>query len=348
MRRSLVKLTLQGFFPLYFIEKFMLLNDILKLDIKLLVAFTTIMEEGSVSRAAEKLGVTQPALSKSLQRLRDVFKDSLFTRQAYGLTPTARAAELHDMIQPILNSLSELMSPNALDLKNLDRRFKLRVDEGDLENFIEPLLASIQDEAPNVRLAITAWGDSQFDELISGHVDLGIMRINDTPGNIRSKLVGHMEACILLGEAHPLFHQEMVSLKELLEHKVVKPNWRHNRNSSFTRTEQKLKQQGYILKPTLETDSLMATMQAVKQGMALVTSRSIGDLFLKIMCKDNCMIPVKILPIPQEVIDLDENAGRLPIHILWHERFNNDLAHRWLREQIIHFMRESPWMHPPN
>ncbi|MBU1294895.1 MAG: LysR family transcriptional regulator, partial [Gammaproteobacteria bacterium] len=112
------------------------LDDILKLDIKLLVAFVTIMEEGSVSRAAERLGVTQPALSKSLQRLRELFKDSLFTRQAYGLSPTARASELHDLIQPILNSLSELMSPNSLDLKNLDRRFKLRVDEGDLENFI--------------------------------------------------------------------------------------------------------------------------------------------------------------------------------------------------------------------
>ena len=58
------------------------LDDILKLDIKLLVAFVTIMEEGSVSRAAERLNVTQPALSKSLQRLRELFKDSLFTRQA--------------------------------------------------------------------------------------------------------------------------------------------------------------------------------------------------------------------------------------------------------------------------
>ncbi|MCW4630911.1 LysR family transcriptional regulator [Marinomonas rhodophyticola] len=55
----------------YLIEKIMHLDDILKLDIKLLVAFVTIMEEGSVSRAAERLNVTQPALSKSLQRLRE-------------------------------------------------------------------------------------------------------------------------------------------------------------------------------------------------------------------------------------------------------------------------------------
>jgi len=333
----------------------MQLDDILKLDIKLLVAFATIMEEGSVSRAAEKLGVTQPALSKSLQRLRDLFKDSLFTRQAYGLTPTARASELHDQIKPILHSLTELMSPNTLDLKNLNRRFRLRADEGDLENFIEPLLASLHYEAPKLQLSISSWGDTQFDQLIAGNADLGIKRVNDTPSHIRNKLIGYMDACIVLSEAHPLFHKESVTLEELLQHRFVTHHLRDRTGGAFIKTEQKLKQQGYILSPALETDSLMVAMQAVKRGMALVASRSIGDLFLQIMsekangsgCEKMNFHPVKLLPIPQEVIDLDEHNGRHPVHIFWHERFNNDLAHRWLREKIIHFMRESPWMHLP-
>ncbi|AEF53585.1 MULTISPECIES: LysR family transcriptional regulator [Marinomonas] len=323
------------------------LDEILKLDIKLLVAFVTIMEEGSVSRAAERLGVTQPALSKSLQRLRDLFKDTLFTRQAYGLTPTARASELHDAIQPILSSLSELMSPNSLDLKTLDRRFKLRVDEGDLENFIEALLASMQYQAPNVRLSISSWGESHFEEIISGNADIGIMRVSDTPNNVRSKLVGYMSACIILSEASPLFNQTDVSVADLLAHKVVTHHLRSNHSTPFSKTEQKLRQQGHNIQPTLETDSLMVAMQAVKRGMALVTSRSIGDLFLQLMREKNNFYPVKLLEIPQEIIELDEYNGRYPIHICWHERFNNDLAHRWLREKIIAFMRESPWMHSP-
>ncbi len=334
----------------------MQLDDILKLDIKLLVAFTTIMEEGSVSRAAEKLGVTQPALSKSLQRLRELFDDSLFTRQAYGLTPTARASELHGHIQPILSSLSKLMTPNTLDIANLSRKFKLRVDESDLENFIEPLLASLQYEAPRLQLSITSWGDTQFDQLTSGNVDLGIRRVNDTPSNIRSKLVGYMEACIVISEAHPLFNKESATLKELLEHRFVTHHLGHNQSSTFTKAQLKLKQQGYQLEPSLETDSLMAAMQAVKRGMALVASRSIGELFIKLMSSktsssEQCGVlnfhPVKILPIPNEVIEVDEYSGSHPIHIFWHERFNNDLAHRWLREKIILLMRESPWMHPP-
>ncbi|ETX12614.1 LysR family transcriptional regulator [Marinomonas ushuaiensis DSM 15871] len=333
----------------------MQLDDILKLDIKLLVAFVTIMEEGSVSRAAEKLGVTQPALSKSLQRLRDLFDDSLFTRQAYGLTPTARASELHELIQPILSSLSKLMTPNILDIKNLNRKFKLRVDESDLEHFIEPLLAVLHYEAPKLQLSLTSWGETQFDQLTSGNVDLGIKCINDTPSNIRNKLVGYMEACIVLSEAHPLFHKTSVTLEELLEHRFVTHHLGNSQSSTFAKTQQKLKQQGYRLDPSLETDSLMVAMQAVKRGMALVASRSIGELFIKIMaskatteqCSKMNFHPVKLLPVPKEVMEVDEYNGLHPIYIFWHERFNNDLAHRWLREKIIHFMRQSPWMHPP-
>ncbi|MCB5161456.1 LysR family transcriptional regulator [Marinomonas algarum] len=324
------------------------LDDISKLDIKLLVAFVTIMEEGSVSRAAERLGVTQPALSKSLQRLRELFHDALFTRQAYGLSPTARASELNEMIQPILVAMQELMTPNSLNLATLNRRFKLRVDEGDLENFIEPLLASLHYQAPGIKLSIGAWGDTQLDELTSGNVDMGIMRIGDTPGNIRSKLIGYMESCIVLSEAHPLFHQDEVTVAELLSNKIVTHHLRSNRNASFAKTEQKLKQRGYNIEPSLETDSLMVAMQAVKRGMALVTSRSIGDLFLQMTCEKTHFYPVKLLPPPREVVEIDEYNCRHPIHIFWHERFNNDLAHRWLREQILYFMRESPWMHAPS
>lgn len=326
----------------------MQLNDVLKLDIKILVAFVTIMEEGSVSRAADRLGVTQPALSKSLQKLRDLFKDALFTRQAYGLSPTAKATELNDLILPILSSLSELMTPSVLDLKSLTRRFRLRVDEGDLENFIEPLLAALHYDAPGIRLSTSGWGEgSQFDDLMSGHADIGIMRIKGTPGNIRSKLIGYMEACIVLSEAHPLFHQDEISLEELLAHKTVTHHLRNHQESTFQNTANKLKLQGYDIEPSLETDSLMVTMQAIKRGMALVASRSIGELFTDVMCEKKNFYPIKVLPIPKEVIEADEYNGRHPIHIFWHERSNNDLAHRWLREKIIHFMRESPWMHAP-
>ncbi|GAB3486325.1 LysR family transcriptional regulator [Marinomonas epiphytica] len=323
------------------------LSEISKLDIKLLVAFITVMEEGSVSRAAERLGVTQPALSKSLQRLRSIFNDSLFTRQAYGLSPTARALELHEMVQPILNSLSDLMAPSELDLDTLARRFKIRVNEGDLETFIEPLLAELQYKAPNVRLSLSNVEEPIFDDLLSGETDMTILHLSETPGNVRSKLIGFVQGCVIISETNPLYHKKEVTLKDLTEHRSVTHHLPSNCVNSFSQAANKLKQQGYCIEPTLETESLMVAMQAVKRGMSFFAPRSIGELFLNVISNKPNFYPVKLLPIPQEFIEVDQYSGRRPIHICWHERFNNDLAHRWLRERIISLMRDSPWMHPP-
>lgn len=323
------------------------LNEILKLDIKLLVAFITILEEGSVSRAAERLGVTQPALSKSLQRLREIFKDSLFTRQAYGLSPTARAIELSDMIKPILNSLSDLMHPSALNLETLDRKFRIKVNEGDLESFIEPLLAELQYKAPGIRLSLSSNDELNFDDLLSAQTDMSIMHASETPGNIRSKLIGYMDSCVILSETNPLFHQKEVTFEDLLNHRSVTHHLPLNCINSLSVTANKLKNQGYCIEPTLETDSLMVAMQAVKRGMSFFAPRSIGELFLNVISTKPNFYPVKLIPLPKEIIELDEHGGNRPLQICWHERSNNDLAHRWLRERIIYFMRESPWMQVP-
>ncbi|WP_243730231.1 LysR family transcriptional regulator [Marinomonas balearica] len=316
----------------------------MKLDIKLLVSFITIMEEGSVSRAAERLNVTQPALSKSLQRLRTLFNDQLFTRQAYGLSPTSKAKELHDRVQPILNSLTDLMKPSELDLKTLSRRFKIRANEGDLETFIEPLLATIHYEAPEVKLSILNWGDSNFEELINGQCDIGVVAVNDTPSHIRSTLVGYIEACLVVSESHPLYHKDELTLDELMNYKIVTHHFKSLEHASAQAIKQRLKQKGYDVEPKLEAESLMVTLQAVKRGMALVTSKSIGELFCSITEHKEGFHPVKVLPMPQEAIDLDPYNGRHPIHICWHERYNNDAAHKWLRNKIIDSMRESPWV----
>jgi DNA-binding transcriptional LysR family regulator len=248
------------------------------------------------------------------------------------------------MIQPILHSLSSLMIPSELNLKTLKRRFKMRINEADLETFIEPLLAELYYQTPNVRLSINNCEENIFDELLTGNTDLTIMHMSDTPGNIRSKLIGYMSPCVIISEANPLFHKEEVSLDDLLKYNTVTHHLPSQASSSVTTTLNKLKQQGYSIEPTLETDSLMVAMQAVKRGMSFFAPRSIGELFLEMTQNKSNFYPVRLLPMPKEVLETDQNGGDRPVQICWHERSNNDPAHRWLREKIIHFMRESPWI----
>lgn len=326
----------------------MRIEEISKLDIKLLVAFVTIMEEGSVSRAAERLDLTQPALSKSLQRLRELFNDALFTRQAYGLSPTARATELHKQVRPILRSLTELMAPVSLDVSQLNRRFRLAVSDSDLESFIEPLLDYLHHEAPDVRLSISTWNENSVEGLLNGTIDIGINPLSTTPGHIRNKLIGYAEGCIVLSSMHPLFDNDSISLKELVSHKFVTHHIKQsNNNYYFHQTLQTLQQQGYDLEPSLETESLMVAMKAVKRGMAFIVSRSIGELFQAVMCEKSNFYPVKIFPFPKELHGIEPHEDNHPIQMCWHERNNNDLSHRWFREKVIQLMRETPWITPP-
>lgn len=81
----------------------MKLNSVTRADLNLLVAFQFLMEEKSVTRAAERLYISQPAMSKTLQRLRDLFDDPLFDRASHGLVPTSRAEALHAQLPQLLH-----------------------------------------------------------------------------------------------------------------------------------------------------------------------------------------------------------------------------------------------------
>ncbi len=321
----------------------MQIDDLLKLDIKLLVSFEVILEECSVSRAAERLGVTQPALSKSLQRLRELFKDPLFTRQAYGLSPTSRAYELHEQITPILGSMSSLLQPAHFDQATLKRRFSIKADEELLLTFIEPLLAMLHYQAPNIRLMTSNWSDDGFDDLLNG-ADVGIINAESTPNNIRSKLIGTMDACVILSEAHPLYYKDEVMLKDLLDHKTVVFNIRNFHSATTSVTIEKLEKIGYVIEPKIETDSIAVAIEAVKRGMALIGSAQLGTMFSNISACKEGFSNVKVLPLPEDAVAADPYNGRHPIQLCWHERFDKDPAHRWFREQIVSFMHSSPWI----
>src|SRR5210317_1547630 len=90
-------------------------SDLAKIDLNLLISLHTLLEERSVSRAAERLFITQPAMSKTLSRLRNLFGDPLFTRSSHGMQPTPRARALAGDLNSILEGIAELVSETAFD-----------------------------------------------------------------------------------------------------------------------------------------------------------------------------------------------------------------------------------------
>lgn len=104
-------------------------RQLARMDLNLLVAFQVLLEERHVSRAADRLFITQSAMSKTLGRLRDLFGDPLFTRSSHGMVPTPKAIELQAQIQGVLSQVQSITTGQEFDPKTYEGEISIAVSE---------------------------------------------------------------------------------------------------------------------------------------------------------------------------------------------------------------------------
>ncbi|MCX7221134.1 MAG: LysR family transcriptional regulator [Burkholderiales bacterium] len=142
-------------------------------DFNLLLTLDAVLTEGSVARAAKRLGLSPSAMSRALARLRETTGDPLLVRAGRGLVPTPRALELREKVSQIVQDAEAVLRPTEnLNLKQLERTFTIRTREGFVENFGPGLLVRVAEEAPGVRLCFVQKLDKDSVLLRNGTVDL--------------------------------------------------------------------------------------------------------------------------------------------------------------------------------
>lgn len=142
-------------------------------DLNLLVTLDVLLAEGSVARAARRLGLSPSAMSRALARLRETTGDPLLVRAGRGLVPTPRALELRERVSQLVQDAEAVLRPaEQPDLKQLVRTFTLRTSEGFVENFGAQLIARIAEQAPGIRLRFMHKPDKDSTSLRDGTVDL--------------------------------------------------------------------------------------------------------------------------------------------------------------------------------
>ena len=150
-------------------------------DLNLLRVFDALIELGSVTRAATRLGVTQSAVSHALGRLRTAFDDPLFVRAPSGLQPTARAREMAPTIREGLGMLRAALSPSLFDPATAHRRFTISAGSYFCELLMPDLLGRARDAAPMVSFAVSAPGADLVALLDDGAVDLALGAFGRVP-----------------------------------------------------------------------------------------------------------------------------------------------------------------------
>ncbi len=165
------------------------------LDLNLLRVFDALLEERSVTRAGDRLGLTQSAVSHALGRLRHVLGDPLFMRKSGGVEPTPRALEIGPALHAALGQLQEALSPPVFDPLTAERRFTLAAGPYACTILVPALVEHLHRCAPRVELQIEAYGLDYHERLDSGRIDAAIVSRDGVAR--RFKFV-------------PLFHEDMV------------------------------------------------------------------------------------------------------------------------------------------
>jgi DNA-binding transcriptional LysR family regulator len=175
------------------------------MDLQLLFAFDALMTERQVTRAAKLIGVSQPAMSHILARLRDQFGDPLLVRTMRGMEPTQRALELIDPVRLALRQVNQVFDTEALfDPRQSDRSFNIRM--GDMNEFLmlPSILLAMQDEAPRISLTVNHLTPAMtVKALDSGEIDFAVSTRLAHPKSIRSAdLLQDRMVCVLRA-GHP-------------------------------------------------------------------------------------------------------------------------------------------------
>jgi len=201
--------------------------DLSRVDINLLVVFEAIMSERHVGRAARKLSLSQSATSHALSRLRELLGDPLFVRHPKGVEPTTRAQTLAPLISTTLDSVREIVAPQAgFDPALLQGQFTIGATDYAVSVVIAPLIRRIQTSAPRLKLRIVSVDRENivpgFDR---GSLDFAIASFPDPPHRIEALPLLEEHFVGIARNGHPSLEGDTMSLEAFVDtpHALVSP-----------------------------------------------------------------------------------------------------------------------------
>lgn len=179
--------------------------NINKIDLNLLIYFDVLLREKNVTRAANQLNITQPAMSNGLKRLRNLFNDPILVRTSNGMAPTERSQTLAPVIRKILLELEEaLQSEDNFNPATSDRVFRLMASDYAASTLVPNLLSNISKIAPNISIDIMTPSDINFHDVEAGKVDMAINRFEELPQSFHQKTLWHDSFTCLMASNSPM------------------------------------------------------------------------------------------------------------------------------------------------
>ncbi|MGR4988120.1 LysR family transcriptional regulator [Vibrio rotiferianus] len=288
-------------------------------DLNLIPIFVAIYEEQNLSKAAARLDISQPAVSKALARLRDIYDEPLFHRSTSGVEPTSFAIDIYPaMVAALKNFTSTLSASSSFDPKVSNRIFSIACVSVASYELMPQLLRQIRKSAPNIGLEVHPLFTEDYES------DLRLQRydlIIDMPPRGRTVLkmepVFSERLMVVCSADHPRI-QDTCSVEQFLaEEHVVVSRW-HARKSLMSEED---------IEDLAKRNIVYRASGAMEMLPAIDGSEYIGMLPLSTIKHFSKTYNIKAVPLPfsDKIHDLCA---------IWHSSRNNESAHQWLRAQL--------------
>ena len=292
-------------------------NDISSVDLNLLKALDALLDERSVTRAATRLSLTQPAVSGMLTRLRECFNDPLFIRAQRGMVPTLRALELAAPVRQILSDMEALLQPKAFDPATVEMKLTIAATDYALKAVIVPFVSRLRQQAPGVVVSVVAVDYGQLVvQLERGDIDFALITPETTPLDLHAhNLFDESYVCIMRA-GHAEAGDNPLSLDRFckLEHVLVS----YTGEKFSGATDKALAKLGRKRKVVMAVNSFLMLPEILRvSDMVAVTPSRLATATEEIVYK-------------QPPLAIEGFTKTLA----WHERSHRDPAHRWLRKLL--------------
>jgi DNA-binding transcriptional LysR family regulator len=302
-------------------------------DLNLLPIVVSLYDELNVSRAARRLGMSQPAVSKALRRLRETFDDPLFVRGPSGIVPTPRAHGIVRAARPHLRHLQDdLLKEEQFEPATSTRPIALGLSEIAEMAFLPSILNHLRVHAPKSPVSTVTAPDAHLAEgLEKGDVDVaaGYFPALAQRNFRQRRLSRHGFAC-LMRAGHPLWKKRLtVSAYIAAEHVVVR---RHGRSQDLL--------ERFIERRKLRRKVAMYTSNVLSVPFIVMDTDLVATLPYAVVTRFASITSQVAAALPPFDVTYE-----LKLH--WHRRFDNEPRSIWLRDQLAAVFKDHQWLEPP-
>lgn len=291
------------------------LEHLLALDLNLLEPLYALLEEQHVTRAAERCHLSQPAMSRALERLRATFKDELIVRATRAYTRTTYGERLFRELQDIIPRLETALLDRQFEPSTSRHQFRLAATDYAANVFIPDLVELVTTRAPSATLSIEPFDNSSLLKVEAGTIDVGITCGKSTLLDNEALFVDEF---VCVTSHHNRLPERRLSLEDYVEqrHAIVEVE-----QGCQPLIDSVLASHSCQRRPAFRTAShLSASLVAAKSGVVCTTAR-------RFALKIRGVAELRVLEAPDEF-------GKIEYVMTWHQRTRQDSAQMWLRNQI--------------